>query len=421
MNITGRWPEFSGFPGLHIIFKDYIGQIIMTKKVVLAYSGGLDTSVCIPLIKEEYGYDEVITVAVDVGQPQEDVKQATEKAQKISDKHFTLDVREEFVNDYIFPLIKANGDYEGYVMGTSIARPLIAKKVVEIAEQEGAVALAHGCTGKGNDQLRFEAVFRLTDMDVIAPMRDMNLTRDWEIEYAKKHGIPVGVTTAKPWSVDENIWSRSIEGGKLEDPGFIPPEEIYQWTVSPEAAPEGQTLVIGFENGVPVSLDGEEMNGVDLIIKLNEIAGSHGVGRTDMIEDRVLGLKARENYEHPAATVLLTSHKDLEKLVLTRSELKFKKNVDEQWSELAYYGLVDEPLYADLNAFIDKTQQRVSGTVTVKLHKGSVIILARTSPYALYSEDLVSFDSATIDQKDAEGFAKYHGFQARMYKKVIEK
>jgi argininosuccinate synthase len=258
-------------------------------------------------------------------------------------------------------------------------------------------------------------------MDVIAPMRDMNLTRDWEIEYAKKHGIPVGVTTAKPWSVDENIWSRSIEGGKLEDPGFIPPEEIYQWTVSPEAAPEGQTLVIGFENGVPVSLDGEDMNGVDLIIKLNEIAGSHGVGRTDMIEDRVLGLKARENYEHPAATVLLTAHKDLEKLVLTRAELKFKKNVDEQWSELAYYGLVDEPLYADLNAFIDKTQQRVTGTVTVKLHKGSVIILARTSPYALYSEDLVSFDSATINQKDAEGFAKYHGFQARMYKKVIEK
>jgi argininosuccinate synthase len=420
MNITGRWPEFLDSQ-VSYIFKDYTGQIIMTKKVVLAYSGGLDTSVCIPLIKEEYGYDEVITVAVDVGQPQEDVKQATEKAQKISDKHFTLDVREEFVNDYIFPLIKANGDYEGYVMGTSIARPLIAKKVVEIAEQEGAVALAHGCTGKGNDQLRFEAVFRLTDMDVIAPMRDMNLTRDWEIEYAKKHGIPVGVTTAKPWSVDENIWSRSIEGGKLEDPGFIPPEEIYQWTVSPEAAPEGQTLVIGFENGVPVSLDGEDMNGVDLIIKLNEIAGSHGVGRTDMIEDRVLGLKARENYEHPAATVLLTAHKDLEKLVLTRAELKFKKNVDEQWSELAYYGLVDEPLYADLNAFIDKTQQRVTGTVTVKLHKGSVIILARTSPYALYSEDLVSFDSATINQKDAEGFAKYHGFQARMYKKVIEK
>ncbi len=393
----------------------------MTKKVVLAYSGGLDTSVCIPILKEEYECDEVITVAVDVGQPREDVQEAEDKAQKISDKHFTLDVREEFVNDYIFPLIRANGDYEGYVMGTSIARPLIAKKVVEIAEQEGARALAHGCTGKGNDQLRFEAVFRLTDMDVFAPMRDMNLTREWEIEYAKKHGIPVGVTTEKPWSVDENIWSRSIEGGKLEDPGFIPPEEIYQWTVSPEAAPEGQIMVIGFENGVPVSIDGEKMGGVELIEKLNEIAGSHGVGRTDLIEDRVLGLKARENYEHPAATVLLEAHKDLEKLVLTRAELKFKRNVDDQWSELAYYGLVDEPLYAALNAFIDKTQERVEGTVTVKLHKGSVIILARTSPFALYSEELVSFDGTTIDQKDAEGFAKYHGFQARMYKRVIEK
>ncbi|AFV25132.1 argininosuccinate synthase [Methanolobus psychrophilus R15] len=393
----------------------------MSKKVVLAYSGGLDTSVCIPLLKEEYGYDEVITVAVNVGQPEEDVKQAEEKAQKISNKHFTIDARDEFVQDYIFPLIKANGDYEGYVMGTSIARPLIARKVVEIALKENAVALAHGCTGKGNDQLRFEAVFRLTDLDVVAPMRDMNLTREWEIEYAKKHGVPVTVTTAKPWSVDENIWSRSIEGGKLEDPAFIPPEEIYQWTVSPANAPDAQTLVIGFEKGVPVSLDGKKMGGVELITKLNKIAGSHGVGRTDMIEDRVLGLKARENYEHPAATVLLTAHKDLEKLVLSRAELKFKKMVDEQWSELAYSGLVDEPLYHDLNAFIDKTQERVTGTVTVKLYKGSVMILARSSPCALYSEDMVSFDSATINQKDAEGYAKYHGFQARLYKKVIGK
>ena len=393
----------------------------MSKKVVLAYSGGLDTSVCIPILKEEYGCDEVITVAVDVGQPREDVAEAEEKAKKITDIHYTLDVREEFVRDYIFPLIKANGDYEGYVMGTSIARPLIAKKVVEIAEKEGASALAHGCTGKGNDQLRFEAVFRLTDMDVFAPMRDMNLTREWEIEYAQKHGIPVSVTKAKPWSVDENIWSRSIEGGKLEDPGYIPPEEIYEWTVSPESAPGAQTLVIGFENGVPVSLDGKKLGGVELIEKLNTIAGSHGVGRTDMIEDRVLGLKARENYEHPAATVILSAHKDLEKLVLTRSELKFKATVDAQWSELAYYGLVDEPLYADLNAFIDKTQERVGGTVTVKLYKGSVSILARTSPYALYSEELVSFDGESIDQKDAEGFAKYHGFQARMYKRFVEK
>jgi argininosuccinate synthase len=306
-------------------------------------------------------------------------------------------------------------------MGTSVARPLIARKVVEVAEKEGAVALAHGCTGKGNDQLRFEAVFRLTSLDVVAPMRDMNLTREWEIDYAKKHGIPVAVTSAKPWSIDENIWSRSIEGGKLEDPAFIPPEEIYQWTVSPEKAPEAQTIVIGFEKGVPVSLDGRNLGGVELIEQLNKIAGSHGVGRTDMIEDRVLGLKARENYEHPAATVLLTAHRDLEKLVLTRLELKFKKSVDEQWSELAYSGLMDEPLYHDLNAFIDKTQERVTGTVTLKLYKGSVTPLARASPYALYSEDLVSFDTSSIDQKDAEGFAKYHGFQARLYKRVVEK
>jgi len=393
----------------------------MSKKVVLAYSGGLDTSVCIPILKEEYGYDKVITVSVDVGQPKQEVLEAEQKAKKISDGHYTIDAREEFVKDYIFPLIKANGDYEGYVMGTSVARPLIARKVVEVAEKEGAVALAHGCTGKGNDQLRFEAVFRLTSLDVVAPMRDMNLTREWEIDYAKKHGIPVAATSAKPWSVDENIWSRSIEGGKLEDPGFIPPEEIYQWTVSPEKAPEAQIVVIGFENGVPVSLDGRKLGGVELIEQLNKIAGSHGVGRTDMIEDRVLGLKARENYEHPAATVLLAAHRDLEKLVLTRLELKFKKIVDEQWSELAYSGLVDEPLYHDLNAFIDKTQERVTGTVTVKLYKGNVTLLARTSPYALYSEDLVSFDTSSIDQKDAEGFAKYHGFQARLYKRFVEK
>lgn len=393
----------------------------MSKKVVLAYSGGLDTSVCIPLLKEEYGYDKVITVSVDVGQPHEEVKEAEQKAKKISDGHYTIDAKDEFVRDYIFPLIKANGDYEGYVLGTSIARPLIARKVVEVANKEGAVALAHGCTGKGNDQLRFEVIFRLTDMDVVAPMRDMNLTREWEIEYAKKHGIPVSATTAKPWSVDENIWSRSIEGGKLEDPGFIPPEDIYQWTTDPTKAPDAQMLVIGFENGVPVSIDGKKMGGVELIGQLNRIAGSHGVGRTDMIEDRVLGLKARENYEHPAATVLLTAHRDLEKLVLSRAELKFKKIVDEQWAELAYAGLVDEPLYHDLNAFIDKTQERVTGTVTLRLYKGHVTILARGSPFALYSEDMVSFDSATLNQKDAEGYAKYHGFQARLYKKVVDR
>ncbi len=389
------------------------------KKVVLAYSGGLDTSVCIPLLKEHYGCDYAITVTVDVGQPEKEIEQAEKKAEKISQKHYTIDAKDEFVKDYIFPLIKANGSYEGYVLGTSIARPLIAKKVVEIAKKEKAHALAHGCTGKGNDQLRFEVVFRSTSLDVLAPMRDMNLTREWEMEYAKKHGIPVAATKAKPWSVDENIWSRSIEGGRLEEPDFIPPEEIFEWTVSPEKAPDTAQLInIGFENGVPVSLNGEKMAGVALIQELNKIGGTHGVGRTDMIEDRVLGLKARENYEHPAATILLMAHKDLEKLVLTRDELRFKSIVDDTWSELAYKGLVDEPLYADLNAFINKTQERVTGSVKVKLFKGNAKIIARNSPYGLYSSDLSSFDSKTIDQKDAEGYCKYHGFQARMFNKM---
>ena len=399
-----------------LIFSHYNRQPM--KKVVLAYSGGLDTSVCIPLLKEHYGCDYAITVTVDVGQPAREIEQAEKKAEMISQKHFTIDAKDEFVKDYIFPLIKANGSYEGYVLGTSIARPLIAKKVVEIAKKEKAHALAHGCTGKGNDQLRFETVFRSTSLDVIAPMRDMNLTREWEMEYAKKHGIPVAATKSKPWSVDENIWSRSIEGGRLEEPDFIPPEEIFEWTVSPEKAPVAQIIDIGFENGVPVSLDGEKSDGVSLIQKLNVIGGAHGVGRTDMIEDRVLGIKARENYEHPAATILLMAHKDLEKLVLTRDELRFKVIVDDTWSELAYKGLVDEPLYSDLNAFIDKTQERVTGSVKVRLYKGSAKVIARKSPYALYSADISSFDSKTIDQKDAEGFCKYHGFQARLFKKL---
>jgi argininosuccinate synthase len=394
----------------------------MVKKAILSYSGGLDTSVCIPMLKEDYGFDEVITVSVDVGQPESEVKNAEEKAKLISDKHYTIDAKDEFVADYIFPLIKANGDYEGYVMGTSIARPLIAKKVVEIAEKEGAAAFAHGCTGKGNDQLRFETIFRSTGKDVIAPMRERNLTREWEIEYAKAHNIPVAATKDKPWSVDENLWSRSIEGGRLEDPSFVPPEEIYEWTTSPENAPDKPTMIdIGFENGVPTSLDGKKMGGYELIKKLNVIGGENGVGRSDMVEDRVLGLKARENYEHPAATILLKAHKDLEQLVLTRAELKFKATVDAQWSELAYQGLVDEPLYADLNAFINKTQERVTGTVKMKLYKGGLLVVARDSPFALYSEDLVSFDSQTIDQKDAEGYCKYHGFQARLFQQLSKK
>lgn len=386
---------------------------------MLAYSGGLDTSVCIPLLREEYKFKEVITVTVDVGQPESDIKQAEFRAAKLSDRHYTIDAKEEFVRDYIYPLIKANGCYEGYVLGTAIARPLIARKTVEVAMKENADALAHGATGKGNDQLRFDVIFRATGLRVIAPMRELNLTREWEIDYAKQRGIEVEVTKAKPWSVDENIWSRSIEGGVLEDPSFVPLEEIYKWTVSPEKAPDQAEIIeIQFEKGVPVALNGEKKAGVALIKKLNEIGGKHGVGRTDFIEDRVLGLKARENYEHPAATILLTAHRDLEQLVLSRSELRFKAIVEQTWAELVYQGLIDEPLFTALNAFIDKTQERVTGEVKLKLYKGSACVIARNSPYALYSRELVSFDLKALDQRDAEGYSKFHGFQARLYKQL---
>lgn len=389
---------------------------------MLAYSGGLDTSVCIPLLREEYGFKEVITVTVDVGQPENDIKQAELRAAKLNARHYTIDAKEEFVRDYIYPLIKANGCYEGYVLGTAIARPLIARKTVEVALKEKADALAHGATGKGNDQLRFDAVFRATGLRVVAPMRELNLTREWEIEYAKRKGIEVEATKAKPWSVDENIWSRSIEGGELEEPSFIPPEEIYEWTVSAEKAPDQAEVVeIEFEKGIPVALNGERKAGVALIKKLNEVGGKHGVGRTDFIEDRVLGLKARENYEHPAATILLTAHRDLEQLVLSRSELRFKAIVDQTWAELVYQGLIDEPLFLALNAFIDKTQERVTGMVKLKLYKGNASVIARASPYALYSRELVSFDLKALDQRDAEGYSKFHGFQARLFKQLERK
>lgn len=386
-------------------------------EVVLAYSGGLDTSVCIPLLRERYGFDKVVTVLVDVGQPRSDIERGNLRAKQLADEHYTIDAREEFVKTCLFPLIKANGSYEGYVLGTAIARPLIASKAVQIAKQKGIKNLAHGCTGRGNDQLRFEAIFRATDCRVVAPMRELDLAREWEIDYAREHGIEVPVTKDKPWSIDENIWSRSIEGGKLEDPYFEPPEEIYGWTKTPRSDKAPQIVEIGFEQGVPVSLDGVRMGGLELIEKLNRIGGEHGVGRTDMVEDRVLGLKARENYEHPAATILLTAHKDLEHLVLSRAELKFKIMVDEAWSEIVYMGLVEDPLYADLNAFVDQSQKRVNGSVKMKLYCGNAISVGRQSPDALYAQDMVSFDSSTLSQKDAEGFAKYHGFQARLLKR----
>jgi len=387
--------------------------------IVLAYSGGLDTSICIPLLKERYDYDRVVTVAVHVGQRDEEIKAATAKGEKLADRHYTIDAREKFVEEHIFPAIRANGSYEGYPMGTSLARPLIAEEVVKVARKEGAMAIGHGCTGKGNDQLRFDVIIRGAGLEVVAPIRELNLTRDWEIEYARQHDIPVPVKKDKPWSMDENCWSRSIEGGLLEDPAYHPPEEIYLWTVPAQKGPDTpEKLTIEFKAGIPVALNGKKHAGYALIQDLNERAGKHGIGRNDMIEDRILGLKARENYEHPAATVILLAHRDLEGLVLTRQEIAFKRMVDDKWSELAYEGLVYEPLYAALNAFINTTQERVNGFVDLELYKGNVRVLGRSSPDAIYSSDLVSFDSASIDQCHAIGVSQYFGLQARMVRAI---
>jgi argininosuccinate synthase len=388
-------------------------------KAVLAYSGGLDTSVCLKLLQEKYGC-EVVTVTVDVGIPGEELAEAEEKAKELGAlKHVTLDAREEFAREYIFRAVKANACYEGYPLSTALARPLIAMKVVEVAKREKADALAHGATGKGNDQFRFEVVFRsmAPEMKIIAPIRELNLTRKESTAYAKEKGIPV--PEGKPFSVDENLWGRSIEGGLLEDPSTPPPEEVFRWTRLTRQKPE--VIEIEFRQGVPVALDGQEMQGAELIARMNTLAGRHGVGRIDMMEDRILGIKARENYECPAAVTLLTAHKQLEQLVLTRQELKFKEAVDREWSELVYQGLWTEPLRHALEAFIDKTQGRVAGKVKLRLHNGSCRVIARSSPFALYSEKLASFDDTTLDQRGVEGMLRYHALQASLYERLKKK
>ncbi len=391
------------------------------KTVVLVYSGGLDTSVCIPMMREEYGFDKVVTVTVDVGQPAEDIATAEDKAKTLGTEHYTVDAKDEFALEYCFRAVKANGDYEGYPLSTSIARPLISEKAVEIAKKVGGQAFCHGCTGKGNDQFRIEFVMRTLapEMDIIAPMRERNLTRTEEIEYAKTKGVPISQSVDKIWSIDENLWGRSIEGGRLEEPDYSPPEEIFQWTVSPEDAPDNPTeITLSFEQGLPVKIDGQALDPVDLIRLTGKLAGQNAVGRVDVMEDRMLGLKVRENYECPAAVVLIKAHKALEALVSTRREIAFKNTVDQTWADLAYEGLWYDPLKEDLEAFIDKINQRVTGDVIMRLYKGSAVVVGRRSPYALYSEDLASFDSKTFDQSEMEGMVKVHGLQARMYHAV---
>ncbi|MFT4923631.1 MAG: argininosuccinate synthase [Haloarculaceae archaeon] len=393
-----------------------------TNRVALAFSGGLDTTVCVPLLEEEYGYDEVIGVTVDVGQPEKEFDEADETAAALDVENFVVDAREEFAR-LCLRSVKANATYQGYPLGTALARPVIAQSILEVAIEQDCDAVAHGCTGKGNDQLRFEAVWRDSDLDVIAPVRELGLTREWEKEYAHERDLPVEGGSEGRYSIDTNLWSRSIEGSELEDPATIPEDDIYDWTDNPSGK-NSELVDISFEAGEPVAVDGEAVGPVELVEHLNERAGAHGVGRTDMMEDRMLGLKVRENYEHPAATVLLTAHEALEQLVLTQEERQFKQQVDQQWAQKGYQGLVDAPFVDALEGFIDSTNERVTGTVTVKLEGGHCRPVARESDYSVYSESAASFDeedvTGGITQQDATGIAKYHGFQSRLANTAIE-
>jgi len=389
----------------------------MKDTIILAYSGGLDTSVLIKWLQEEYDVD-VITFTMELGQ-QTDLKKVAEKAHSLGvKKHYSIDAEEEFVIKHVFPAIKANALYEGkYPMATALGRPLIAKKLVEIAEKEGAIAVAHGCTGKGNDQVRFDVTIKslAPNLKVMAPVREWGLSRKEEIKYAKEKGISIP-HLSDPYSIDQNLWGRSIECGHLENPEQEPLEEIYEWTVSPEEAPDKPEYVtIKFEDGVPIALNGEQLDPVTLIKNLNKIAGKHGVGRVDHIEDRLVGIKSREIYECPAAEVLVEAHKDLEKLVLTRHELEFKKQVDDKWTFLVYTGLWIDPLREALEAFIDKTQERVCGEVKMKLYKGRCWVAGRSSPMSLYDKNLATYEVETsFNQAHAEGFIELWGLPTKV-------
>lgn len=387
-------------------------------KAVLAYSGGLDTSVAIRWLKEVRGFD-VIAVAVDVGQ-ERDYEAIRQKALKIGAiKSLLVDAKEEFAREFVWRGLKANALYEGrYPVSTALARPLIARIVGDVAAQEGADAVAHGCTGKGNDQVRFDVSFGILhpELEIIAPFREWNVSREEEIEWARERGIPVPVEKESPYSTDVNLWGRSIECGVLEDPGQQPPADVFLWTASPEEAPDEPAVVkIEFEAGVPVALDGRRLSPASLIAELNGLAGRHGVGRIDMIENRLVGFKSREVYECPAATVLLAAHRDLEALTMERDLAHYKQLVEIKYAELVYYGLWYSPLKQALDAFIDVTQEAVTGTVNVKLHKGSCIIIGRESPLSQYRREVATYEpGARFDPSASKGFIEIWGLSSRI-------
>jgi len=389
------------------------------KKVVLAYSGGLDTSIIIPWLKENYGC-EVIAMSADLGQGEE-LEPLREKAIKSgASKIYIEDVKEEFVRDYIFPTLKAGAVYEGkYLLGTSMARPLIAKKLVEIAEKEGADAVAHGATGKGNDQVRFELGVKALnpDLKIIAPWRIWDIrSREDAIDYARARGIPVPVTKERTYSMDRNLWHLSHEGADLEDPANEPRSDMFLLTVPPEEAPDEATYIeIGFESGVPVALDGKSCGPVELIERLNEIAGKNGVGIVDMVENRLVGMKSRGVYETPGGTVLYLAHRELELLTLDRNTLHFKEIIAGRYAELVYDGLWFSPLREALDAFVEETQRTVTGTVRVKLYKGNCTPAGASSPFSLYNKELATFGRDEIySQQDAEGFINLFGLPLKV-------
>ncbi len=391
------------------------------KKVVLAYSGGLDTSVCVKWLEEQGAEPYALYLDLGQGEPSEDVRA---KALKIgATDAFVRDAKEEFVQDYVAPAIKANALYGGkYPLFTALGRPLIAKKLVEAAREVGATHIAHGSTGKGNDQVRFDVTTTsiAPDLTVVAPVRDWNMSRPEEMAYAEKHSIPVPTTKESPYSVDENLWGRSIEAGPLEDPDHEPAEDVFELTSSPENAPDAPHYVeIGFQEGLPTTLDGEELPLVELIAELGAVAGAHGVGRIDMVEDRLVGIKSREIYEAPAALAIIAAHRELETLTLTRDVLRFKSTVEQRYAELTYEGLWFTPLKSALDAFVTETQKTVTGDVRLKLYKGNCAIAGRRAPNALYSKDLATYDpNSTFDESAAAGFIALWGLSARQWASV---
>ncbi|NLO72796.1 MAG: argininosuccinate synthase [candidate division WS1 bacterium] len=391
-------------------------------KCVLAYSGGLDTSVAVQWIAEKYGV-EIIAVAVDVGE-EKNYEAIRQKALQVGAvESIVVDARQEFFDEYLTRAIAANLMYEGrYPAFTALARPLLAKKQAEIALERGAKYLAHGCTGKGNDQVRFEVAYAALapGTAVIAPAREWGMTREQEIDYAEAHGIPVPVGKASPYSTDTNLWGRSIECGQIEDPSLEGPADAWQWTVDPAAAPDEPAYVkITFERGVPVALDGKTLPGAELVATLNQLGGAHGVGRIDMVENRLVGIKSRELYEAPAATILLEAHRDLEALTLDRETTHFKAHLELRYSELVYYGLWFTPLREAIDAFMADTQKRVSGEVTVKLFKGRAQAVARESERSLYDFALATYDEGDIfDPSDSPGFIHLWGLPAKITARV---